>query len=212
MAPDYAKVYKQFQDWQSTCANLDARGLSAPVDPAMLQPVGQAEDATSGDGEEEEDELDEDYPFPVGSLTSLGLLKYMQVPGWEWIEWKFLQTIHWILTARWYIIQGGMDDYALEEWMALMNLLELDRRARMDLFLLAQSGYFGRALANKTLWEILTGPAIDPPYWDMSHRVTQLVRIARRKFERPPRDHPDLKWWDWSCYGGGQRVQQVLGP
>ena len=133
-------------------------------------------------------------------LTTLGMLLWLEKPGALWLEWKYLQTIHWILTKRWWIVQGGVDDQALEEWMAIMNLLELDKKARRDLFLLAQSGHVGRIIANKTMWEILTGPAIWPPYWDMSHKVSSMVLSARRTFDRPPRDHADLKWWDWSYY------------
>ena len=67
----------------------------------------------------------------------------------------------------------------------------------MDLFLLAQTGIVGRTHANKALWKLLTGPALDPDHADCSAWVTNRVYDARRKFDRPPREHRDLHIWEW---------------
>ena len=143
----------------------------------------------------------------------MGILIWLEKPGHEWMEWKYLQTIHWILTKRWYIVQGGMGKEGLAEWMAIMNLLEMDKKARRELFLLLQSGYVGRVLANKLMWEILTTLAIEPPYYDISCKVTQLVnRMREQHLDRPPRDHKDLKWWDWHYYLGVRKIDERWAP
>ena len=54
------------------------------------------------------------------------------------------------------------------------------------MFLLAQSGQVGRAHANKILWQLLSGPALDPLYADLSNLVTHEVYKARENFDWPP--------------------------
>ena len=73
---------------------------------------------------------------------------------------------------------------------------------------MAQSGPVGRAQANKVLWKTLTGPALEPDYPDLSNLVTHEVYKARKTFDRPPRQNPDLEWWPWSSYT--QLAQQDL--
>ena len=58
----------------------------------------------------------------------------------------------------------------------------------------------GRAHANKILWDVLTGPALDPAYYDLSNLITHMVYQARKMFDRPPREHWDLDYWWWTCY------------
>ena len=108
--------------------------------------------------------------------------------------------IHKFLTERWWVLQSGTGDEALEQWILVMKVLELDNKAKRDLFLLAQSGIVGRGHANKILWRLLTNEALDPAYQDLSRLVTNLVYSARRDFDRPPREHADLRWWSWRCY------------
>ena len=85
-------------------------------------------------------------------------------------------------------------------WLQVGRLLELDRKSMQDLLLLAQIVPVGRAKANKILWEIMTGPALAPDHRDLSHMVTAKVYQARKTIDRPPREHGDLRYWEWSCY------------
>ena len=96
----------------------------------------------------------------------------------------------------------------MKEWFKVLKLLELDNKAKRDLFLMAQSGPVGRAQANKVLWKTLPGPALEPDYPDLSNLVTPEVCKARETFDRPPRQNPDLEWWSWSSYT--QLAQQDL--
>ena len=104
------------------------------------------------------------------------------------------------LTEKWAIIQGGMKADALNLWIQVTRVLELDNKARRDLFLLAQSDLVGHTHANKLLWDLLTGPALEKKYLDLSNLVSNWVGKARKEFDRPPRDHVDLQWWTWEHY------------
>ena len=134
------------------------------------------------------------------TLTTLGWLKYLEDPAFRYFEYLYLKNIHRFLTERWWILQAGHDQEALEEWIQVFRILELDQKAMRDLFLLAHSGLVGRTKANEVLWNILANEALDPTYQDLSHKVTSMVYWARRSFDRPPREHGDLRWWCWSCY------------
>ena len=130
----------------------------------------------------------------------------------QYFEWHYHRQILRFLTTRWYLLQGGTNDEAMQEWILVFKVLELDNKARRDLMLLAQSGFVGRAHANKVLWEILSGPALDPKYQDLSNIVTQRVYKARRDFDRPPREHGDLSWWWWSCFETLYKRDMRWGP
>ena len=145
-------------------------------------------------------------------MTTLGWLKHLQDPAFGYYEWQHLKVIHRFLTDRWWILQAKVDDEALQEWLLVMKVLELDLKARQDLFLLLQSGMVGRSHANHVLWKMLTGPAIDPVYPDLSAFCTNLVYRARRNFDRPPRAHEDLDWWWWTCYEYLYRYDQRWSP
>ena len=134
------------------------------------------------------------------NLTTLGWLKHLQDPHWEYFEHLYLRTLYEFLTQRWWILQWGSDEMALHEWVLITKVLELDRKACVDLFLLLQSGLPGRTYANKLLWDLLTQEALDPSYEDLSHKVSSAVTWARKDLDRPPRGHKDLEWWWWSCY------------
>ena len=130
----------------------------------------------------------------------MGWLKYLEDTALPYFEYMYLKTIHYFLTQRWWILQGGVDEVALKDWILVLKMLELDKKARRDLFLLAQSGQVGRTHANKILWHLLSGPALDPLYVDLSNLVTHEVFKARKQFDRPPRQHRHLEWWWWTCY------------
>ena len=133
-------------------------------------------------------------------MTTLGWLKHMKDPKAPYFDWLYRKNLHKILTEKWWIMQSGVNDEALHLWLDVFKLLEFDKKARRDLLLLAQSGLVGRTHANKVLWYIMTGPALDPTSQDLSNLVTNMVYTARRDFDRPPREHEDLKWWWWTCY------------
>lgn len=127
-------------------------------------------------------------------------MKYLEDEHFAYWEYQYLKFIKMRLTTDWYILQSGVDEVALMKWLNIMRFLELDKKARLDLLLLAQSGIVGRTQANKLLWNLLSNWALDPTYEDLSHKVSSEVGWARRTFDRPPRGHKDLGWWRWSCY------------
>ena len=133
-------------------------------------------------------------------MTTLGWLKFLRDPRFPYWEYLYLKWIHVTLTRDWYILQWGVDEQALEKWLMVMRFLELDRKARVDLMLLAHSGLVGRAWANKILWDLLAIWALDPVYEDLSHKVSSEVGWVRRRFDRPPGGHRDLQWWNWTYY------------
>ena len=42
-------------------------------------------------------------------LTTLGVLKAIKAPGADYLEWWYLRFLHWCLTERWAVLQGGWD-------------------------------------------------------------------------------------------------------
>ena len=131
-------------------------------------------------------------------MTTLGWLKWLDYPGCRYFEWQYRKVIHGYLTDKWYLLQAGYDPDTEDLWREVMEVLELDRKARRDLFLLAQAGVPGRTYANKLLWDLLSGPALDPRYPDMSNMTSAKVMDARKMFDRPPREHADMKHFWWS--------------
>ena len=127
-------------------------------------------------------------------------MKFLGDPAYPYFLWQYNKTIHKFLTEKWWILQGKTDEEALSTWLQVMKVLEFDIKSHRDMFLLIQSGYIGRTHANKLLWRILTGPAIDEEHRDLNNLVTNWIYRARRDFDRPPREHKDLAWWDWTCY------------
>ena len=81
---------------------------------------------------------------PEVTLTTLGWLKYLEDASFEHSEWHYLKFLQQCLTKKWYTIQFGVDDEALELWYLVFKVLELDQKAQLDLMLLAQSGHIGR--------------------------------------------------------------------
>ena len=138
---------------------------------------------------------------PSYTPTTLGWLEYMQHDAFPFMEWWYRRCIWTLLTQRWYLLQGGKwwEDGG-KWWVQAMHLLELDRKAQMEFFLLLQAGHVGRAHANKLLWNLLSIQALKKPYRDMSRYVTTSIKWCRKQFDRPPRETQDLSWWSWSCY------------
>ena len=94
----------------------------------------------------------------------------------------------------------GVDEHAVRLWWEILQVLEIDKKAQLDLLILAQSGPVGRAHANKTLWDLMSNWALNPTYQDLSNKVTNDVGWSRRNMDRPPRGHKDLQWWTWTRY------------
>ena len=153
---------------------------------------------------------DDSRPSPFGAppqqfynLTTLGRLKAVQDPKFPYWEWVRLNALKDFLTDKLHILLGRRDHYATHQWLCVMDLVDLDRRARVDLMLLAQAGLPGRTEANKILWSLMAEWAVDPSYRDLSAKVTSACGRARLKFDRPPRNHWDNTWWGWSHYTDG---------
>jgi hypothetical protein len=83
-------------------------------------------------------------------LTTLGWLKYLEdpyLPNWEQMHLRFLHKHH---TVDWHLLQGGVGDESLNKWLMIMRVLEFDRKAMVDLVLLAQSGLVGRTTPTRS--------------------------------------------------------------
>ena len=145
-------------------------------------------------------------------MTTLGWLKFMEDPAYLYFEWQYRQQIHMFLTEKWWILQSGWGEDALKLWLLVMKVLEFDLKSMRDMFLLLQTGFVGRAHANKVLWHLLSGPALDGQHKDLNNLVTNMIYKARRDFDRPPREHRDLSWWSWSCYQYLYNRDKPWGP
>ena len=137
---------------------------------------------------------------PKVTLTTLGWLKYLDDPSFQHFEWHYLKFLHKCLTTKWYTIQFGVDDEALNLWYLVFKVLELDQKAQLDLMLLVQSGHIGRGHANQLMWDLMAYWALDDTYEDLSHKVSNQVGWARKAFDRPPVGHRDAEWWSWKAY------------
>lgn len=120
--------------------------------------------------------------------------------AFEYYEWEYLTFIKKCLTTDWPRIQTGTDEADLALWQKICVVLELDRKAMVDLMLLAHSGEPGRAEANEIMWTILSDLALDGEYEELSPSVSSLVGDARKNLDRPPVGHKDLKFWYWDKY------------
>jgi len=131
-----------------------------------------------------------------GDLTTLGLLQEAAHPNFQNLEEWYLKFIHKCLTVDWTTLQCGTDNGTLNKVCQIFRVLELDRKAIMDWFLLAHSGIVGRTEANYILWYILD-LALQKPYLNLSNKVSALVGASRKTFDRPPKDHGDRRFWAW---------------
>ena len=133
-------------------------------------------------------------------LRTLGILMNCNHPAKAFYEHRFLVWIKECLTTKWPLIQGGNDKEALKCWLTIFWVLELDRKATLDIMLLAHQGGVGRCEANEVLWQLLSIWAIKRPYEELSNKCTSMVYDARRRIDRPPRGHQDFRNWSWSKY------------
>ena len=137
-------------------------------------------------------------------LRSLGVLSSIGHPDFEFYEFKYLEWVHKTLTVDWALVQGGsLDGQAKTKWMEIVRTLELDKKACVDLYLLAQQGRPGRAEANEILWFLLSEAGLEEPYRDLSNICTHKVGEARYYLDRPGRTHPswdESEPWVWSRY------------
>ena len=81
-----------------------------------------------------------------------------------------------------------------------MQTLELDKKAQVDLFLLAHQGRAKRTEVNEILWNLLSNLALDPEYRGLSHFASASVGQARKRMGRPPWGHAGRPYWTWSNY------------
>ena len=133
-------------------------------------------------------------------LRTIGILKKYEHPDFTFYEYRYLVWVRDVLTIEWPFIQGGCDNKALDCWMTIFWVLELDRKAQLDLMLLAHQGEVGRCEANEVLWQLLSIWALKPNYEDLSNKCTSMVYEARRHIDRPPKNHFDSWGWSWARY------------
>ena len=106
-------------------------------------------------------------------MTTLGWFKHLRDPCFPWFEWHYLRFLGKCLTDHWEDLQRGHSEETLAKILEIFNVLELDKKARVDLMLLYHSGLPGRTSANKVLWMLLSEWALDPTYEDLSHKVSK---------------------------------------
>ena len=140
------------------------------------------------------------YVPPEHKLTTLGWLKQLDDPTFTWWEHWYLKFLQKKLSLDWRAIQFGTDAHATRLWWEIMQVLELDKKAQLDMMVLAQSGPVGRCHANKIMWDLMSSWATVRTYQDLSNKVSSEVGWARRNFDRPPKGHQDLSWWTWKAY------------
>ena len=130
----------------------------------------------------------------------MGWLRHLEDPALPWFEYQYLVFLKKCLTEYWEDLQCDVSMETLEKLHCIMNVLELDRKARMQLMFLYNSGMPGRTCANQLLWDLLSDWALDPVYEDLSYKVRMEVLELRKTFDRPPGDHEDLFGWTWERY------------
>ena len=89
------------------------------------------------------------------------------------------------LTESWEDLQRGEAQDTLIKLLQIFNVLELDKKARVDLMLLYNRGIAGRTCANKLLWELLSDWAMEPSYEGLSRKVSSEALWLRTTFDRP---------------------------
>ena len=116
------------------------------------------------------------------------------------------------LTKYWWHLQFGIEQSTLEMWWLILRVLELDKKAQLDLFLLAQAGPVGRTYANQILWNLMCQWGLEGSYRDLSNKCSYEVGMARKNFDRPPVGHRDLRWWRWSYLEKPMRRVSAFSP
>ena len=168
----------------------DEQGAGKVPATATQEPAGPEEDTT-------QEPTQQTFRGPEYTLRTIGWLKFLENPAFEYYEHYYLKLIHKTLTEYWPNIQFGLDIHTMDLWYTIFQFLELDAKARRDLMLLVHSGEIGRAYANKIMWKLLSEWALEDPYRDLSNKVSAEVGWSRMHFDRPPGGHYDLTWWRW---------------
>ena len=125
------------------------------------------------------------YEPPKEPLTTLGMLRHLGDDGYEHMLHYHRKCVLKLMTTHWWKLQGRCDQEALRLWIQALQIIELDKKACRDLFLLAQSGLIGRTFANQILWTLLTESAGDK-HLVLSNLCTSMCAKARLRFDRPP--------------------------
>ena len=139
-------------------------------------------------------------PGPDYDALSLQLLIHFKHPAAEYFELWYKHCIRILLVDLWYILQGGKNDAACQVWLRACKVMELDRKAKIELFLLLQAGKVGRAQGNRVMFKMLSYYALQKPYMNLSRLLTSQIKWARQTFDRPGREMPDMRRWEWSWY------------
>ena len=96
-------------------------------------------------------------------------MKSSDHPDFLHYEYRFLKWVQKTLATDWATVRGGWAGRAKVMWIAILRTLELDKKAQVDLFLLAQQGNAGRTEANEILWGLFSDHALRTPYRDLSN-------------------------------------------
>ena len=114
--------------------------------------------------------------------------------------WVLKLSVYQALTSNWHLIQGAAlgGEKSKIYLRSLFNLLELDWHSQWCLLGLHASGLPGACHFAQVMWDLLKTHACKEPYEDLSAWVTNLVKLARRRFDQPPADHRDMDIWGWS--------------
>ena len=116
---------------------------------------------------------------PDQNLRTLGWLKHLGDPAFEFLEHLHLKHCHKALTEDWWLIQAGTSEEAHALWLDLCKLMELDKKATLDLMLLATSGVLGRTCTNIMMWGLLSNWGIQPPLQGPQQQSVGRGRLAQ---------------------------------
>ena len=81
-------------------------------------------------------------------------------PSYRYLWWKFRSEVFHRTTNYWNMVQGPMDDEALEFMKDIANLLELDAMTWNPLMIMVHQGDPARTCAKVILWDLLNQSAM----------------------------------------------------
>ena len=126
-------------------------------------------------------------------------------PYVEYFDWFLKAHVYAPLTHNWHLIlAAGLPSSKSNLYLKnLFDLLELDWHCQWCLVCLANSGLPGATHFAHLMWSLLKKMACKKPYEDISHWVTNLVKLCRTRFDQPPdsyqgEEHCDKPRWGWS--------------
>ena len=147
------------------------------------------------------------WKAPVAEGTSTGkkkrtiqLILEAGTPYGDYYKWFLKATVYIALTHNWHLIQGAArcGQKAKQYVKNLFDLLELDWHSQWALVSLHASGLPGATHFAHVMWSLLKKMACKEPYEDLSHWVTNLIKLTRTRFDQPPEGHHDQQTWGWS--------------